>query len=253
MSPPALRRRRNRNPGFDINAQRRAEIVRHARYVGAADTDDLSRWLTAWIRHNPNSKDQVGAVIEAARRMGRADMTPADARAIIDEARELPPRPKADKLADWLGVTYTVRQRLRFRTIGSVNVKKRARTVLRKRARRLAQAARRHAAGARPQSQSLTRTKPWEAMNMSRATWYRRRTNSELRRETDSWPITLNLYATDSSQGNSSAAVAAKEEGGLPSSQTASTLAVYGYESLPVELRLLALGLPMSENLARAA
>jgi hypothetical protein len=44
-----------------------------------------------------------------------------------------------------------------------------------------------------------------------------------------------------------------KEGRGFPSSQTATTMAVDRLESLPVELRLMALCLPMPENLARAA
>ena len=40
---------------------------------------------------------------------------------------------------------------------------------------------------------------------------------------------------------------------GYPPSQTATTMAADRHESLPIELRLLALGLPIPENLARAA
>jgi len=36
--------------------------------VGAADTDDFSRWLIARIWHNPKSTDQLWAVIELASR-----------------------------------------------------------------------------------------------------------------------------------------------------------------------------------------
>ena len=56
---------------FDLNWRRRIEIERHAIHVGAAETEDLSRWLIAWTWHNPGAKDQVGAVIECARRIGR--------------------------------------------------------------------------------------------------------------------------------------------------------------------------------------
>jgi hypothetical protein len=38
---------------FDRTTLRRREIERHAIDVGAADTDDLSRWLIAWVWHNP--------------------------------------------------------------------------------------------------------------------------------------------------------------------------------------------------------
>jgi hypothetical protein len=46
---------------------------------------------------------------------------------------------------------------------------------------------------------------------------------------------------------------ASKKARGLPSSQTAITLAADVYETLPLELRFAALCLPMPENLARAA
>jgi hypothetical protein len=75
-------------------------------------------------------------------------------------------------------------------------------------------------------------------------------------------------------QGEFERGFASKEARGLPSSQTATTIAAdmsvstsavakcsaFGfraapdsYEALPVELRLLALGLPVPEKLARAA
>lgn len=52
---------------------------------------------------------------------------------------------------------------------------------------------------------------------------------------------------------NSSGASPRKEERGSPSSQTATTMAADRFDSLPLELRLMALGLPMPDNLARAA
>ncbi|HEY7665866.1 MAG TPA: hypothetical protein VH934_22335 [Xanthobacteraceae bacterium] len=164
--------------GFDLNQRRRIEIERHAIHVGAAETDDLCRWLIAWIWHNPGAKDQVGAVIECARRLGRPDMSPAAAREIIDEAKSITPCRKADPLAAWLGLTYLDRQKLQIRTIGSVNVKKRARTELRKRSKQLAEEKRRRTRGAQPRVQyednSLSATRPWEKLNISRRTWYRR-------------------------------------------------------------------------------
>jgi hypothetical protein len=163
---------------FDLNGRRRIEIERHAIHVGASETDDLSRWLIAWIWHNPNAKDQVGAVIECARRVGRTDMSPAAAREIIDDAESTPVCRKADSLAAWLSLTYADRQKLHIRTIGSVNVKKRARTELRKRSKRLAAETRRRTRGAQSrdcyEDNSLSATRPWDNLNVSRRTWYRR-------------------------------------------------------------------------------
>lgn len=177
-------RRRRRRP-FDLMAKRRHEIEMHARHVGAADTDDLSRWLVAWLWNLPKSSDRIGALMSAAVRMGRRDLTEAEADEAIDEADSTEPCRKADNLAHWLGVTYRQRERLGLTTIGSVNVSKRARRELSKRRRRLAQERRRRAKGARPQSESAEREQPWKAENLSRATWYRRR---ERARETVSCP-----------------------------------------------------------------
>jgi hypothetical protein len=105
-------------------------------------------------------------------------MSPAAAREIIDEAQNTPRCRKADNLAAWLGIKFAERQSLHIRTIGSVNVKKRARTELRKRSKRLAQESRRRAGGAqsrdRYERNSLLATRPWEKLNISRRTWYRR-------------------------------------------------------------------------------
>ena len=47
----------------------RREIERHGRHQGGADSDDLPRWLIAWVWFNPQANDQIGAVMECARRM----------------------------------------------------------------------------------------------------------------------------------------------------------------------------------------
>jgi hypothetical protein len=111
--------------------------VIHARYVGAAQTEDLSRWLIAWVWHNRRAKDQIWSVMECAKSMG-GKITEAGASAITEEASITRKHLSADNLARFLGVTYEQRQALRLTTIGSVNVKKRARKELRKRADKLA-------------------------------------------------------------------------------------------------------------------
>jgi hypothetical protein len=241
---------------FDLPAKRRAEIVLHGRYVGAAQTEDFSRWLIAWVWHNPKAKDQIWSVMECAKNMG-GKMSEAEASAMIEEASITRKHLTADNLARFLGVTYAQRQALRLTTIGSVNVGKRARKEMRKRSDRLAKEAKRRAAGMRPQSESLSATKPWRELGMSRAAWYRRNKARRKGETTLSAAIFLSsddkTVSLETKKGNSSGAVAPKKERGLPSSQTATTMAADRYEALPLELRLLALGLPMPENLARAA
>jgi hypothetical protein len=165
--------KRRRGGTFDLAAKRRREIVLHARAMGAADTEDFSRWLVAWVWHNRKAADQIWSVMNAARNMGR-EITEAEAAAIIEEASITRKRLSADNLARFLGVTYEQRQRVGLTTIGSINVSKRARKELRTRQNRLAHERRRRAMGMRPQSESLSRSKPWEKDGMSRRAWYRR-------------------------------------------------------------------------------
>jgi len=263
MSVIVLRRRKQ----FDWRAKRRREIEAYARYVGAADTDDLARFLIAWVWHiDSRTKDRIYAVQECAYRLGRKDFSAAEAEAVLEESSITRRCWSADNLARFLGVKYLDRQRLGLTMIGSIDIGKRARKVLRKRNDRLYHERRRRAQGARPHPQSLSQTKPWEAMNMSRRSWYRRR----------------NKGTTGTVGTNSSAAVflSTSDEvvplarlrrrgirGGLRPGrkkeefvlQTADTMAVdeavSAYGELPLELRLLALGLSnfWSPKIAAAA
>jgi hypothetical protein len=181
----AGRKIHRRRPGlktFDKSAAftaTRRQIERHARHVGAADTNDLPRWLIAWVWFNPQSRDSIGAVMECARSMGRERFTPADAEAILEEAASTPKQMKADELAKWLGVTYVERQKLGLTRIGAKDVGKRSRAILRKLRDRRAKERKRRSRGAMSraeyEAQSLTKTQPWLAENVSRRTWERRR------------------------------------------------------------------------------
>src|SRR5262245_15616866 len=176
MNAPAARRRR-RNRDFDFAAKRRQEIVSHARLVGAAETEDFSRWLIAWVWHNPKAKDQIWSVMEAAKRMG-GKITEAEASAITEEASITRKCWSADNLARFLGVTYADRQALGLTTIGSINVKKRARRELRKVRARQALELKRRANGvvarAEYEAKSLSKSEPWREKGMSRRSWYRK-------------------------------------------------------------------------------
>jgi hypothetical protein len=248
--------RRKHKGAFDLCAKRRREIVLHVCHVGAADTDDLDRWLIAWVWHNRKATDQIWSLMNAARNMGR-EITEAQASAITEEASITRKHLAADNLARFLGVTFEQRQKLRLTTIGSINVKKRARKELRKRLDRLAKEAKRRAAGMRPQAESLSTTKPWRQLCMSRAAWYRRNKSRRKGETTLSAAIFLSSedrpVSPEGGAGLSERGFASKKERSLPSSQTATTMAADRFESLPLELRLLALGLRMPDNLARAA
>jgi hypothetical protein len=174
----AEKRRCMRRRSFDIAAIRRREIERHAKHVGAADTEDYWRWLVAWVWHNHTSKDQVGALENISEKMGR-ELGPSEIDEILDQAKATRRRCSADALAKFLGVTYERRQRLRITTIGAIDVSERGRKELRKRQNRRAHERRRRANGVRPRAEyratSRTACKPWEAAGMSRRTWYRKR------------------------------------------------------------------------------
>jgi hypothetical protein len=246
------RRRKN----FDFHAKRRKEIVLHARFVGAMDTEDRARWLVAWALHNPGARDQVWSLMQTAQRMG-GEITEAEAIAIADQAAEIPYLWKADQLAKYLGLTYAQRQALRLTTIGSVDIGKRARRVLRQRKDRLAKERKRRAAGLRPQSESLSAIKPWRELGMSRATWYRR--NKARRRGETVLSAAIFLSCEDrpvSPEGGAGLskrryrAEKKKEDFRLA---TATTLAADIYATLPLELRMAALCLSIPKTWARAA
>jgi len=177
-------RARSKNARFDLAAIRRREIERHARHVGAADTEDFWRWLVAWSWHNAASRDPAGALQLAAERMGRA-LTHAETITALEQADDMRQHRSADKLARFLGVTFPQRNALGISTIGSVDVNRRARALLRKRRRRLREERRRRSRGARPRAEyeanSLSRGKPWEAEGMSRRSWYRKRRGTSAR------------------------------------------------------------------------
>jgi hypothetical protein len=269
-SPARGRRERRKSNPFDICAKRRREIVSHARLVGAADSDDFSRWLIAWIWHNSKAADPIWSLMNAARTMGR-EITEAEAAAIIEEASTTRKHLSADNLARWLGVAYDQRQMLGLTTIGSTNVGKRARKELRKRRWRLNAERRRRGRGMRPQSESLSATQPWKELGMSRRTWYRKNKARTGSGTDSSTPIFLSTedrpVPTGLAEGSSTLKKASQRRGErrapagsavaseprLPSSQTAIRMAVDVYETFPVELRLLALGLPLFDDMRMAA
>jgi hypothetical protein len=183
-------------------------------------------------------------------------ITEAQASEITEEASLIRKRWSADNLARFLGVTYAQRQALRLTTIGSVNVGKRARKEMRKRRDRLAKEAKRRAAGMRPQSASLSATKPWRELGMSRATWYRR--NKARRRGETVLSAAIFLSCEDrpvspeGGAGLSERRYRAEEKKEDFRLATATTTVADRYASLPMELRLLALGLFAEKNRARA-
>ena len=244
-----MKGRTRADPGL-FNAKRRREIIAHARHVGAAETDDLGRWLIAWIWQNPGAKDQVWSVMEAARRMG-ATITEEEAEAIIEEARTTRKCRTADRMARWLQLTYDVRRALGITTIGSVNVDRRGRREIRRVRDKVAKACKRRALGARPQEQSLSRTEPWRAEGMSKRTWYRRRQKQDP--STARWsplrsvsPLaSLGTKSPTAVPFLSAGTVSSTVERKIAADEVVPIVSGFDYSALPVELRMVALGLPV--------
>jgi hypothetical protein len=168
----------NGHNGFDIRRRRQREVEALARHVGAADTEDFSHYLVAWLQARPAPGDRVFAVQNAARRMGR-QIDHAQAFAIVAAARTMPRPRTPDGWAKILHLTYKKRQALGITTIGSIDVRKRQREELRKQEKKAREARRRRARGIKPRSQSLSHTKPWNALGISRRTWYRRQKTAQ--------------------------------------------------------------------------
>lgn len=86
---------------------------------------------------------------------------------------------RSDTLASKFEVTDKQRDRLKLRTIGAFDVSKKARKRRRKEKARARLERLRRAKGAIPRAMyianSLTKSKPWRAEGIDRATWYRRR------------------------------------------------------------------------------
>jgi hypothetical protein len=169
----------------------------------------------------------------------------------------------ADNLARFLGVTWAQRQALRLTTIGSINVGKRARKELRKRNDRLAKEHKRRASGvrARTEYEANSTAAMARAEGVSRMTIYRRKRAAEqAKNRSDVTGVSAAIFLSSDDgpvtpagvKGTAERGFASKKVRGYPSSQTAITLAADRYATLPLELRLAALCLPIPENLARA-
>jgi hypothetical protein len=210
--------------------------------VGAADTEDLDRFLVAWSWHNRQSTDPIWAITNAARRMGRPNLTDAEASAIIEEASTIRGYLSADGVAEFLRVSYAKRQALRLTTIGAVNVKRCDRKVIRRIRDKVKKEQKRRAAGVRPRSEyeaiSLSRTKPWRVVNMSRRTWERHR--NKARDASVSAARLLIGEDRPASAGLSEGAFGPKEGKRLIVLADGDHVAADRYASLPVELRLYA-------------
>lgn len=179
-----IQRRRNRRSNWTTERQTLAEIgaLIQLRHSGACDTDDGEIYLRAAL---PSIITKAGGfdaddlhqdiVGWAGRMVPRLDQTAIDE--CIEEARQRNADKRlwmnAQELGSLLRLTLSERENLgitRFRPVGMTPRQfekyQRQRRAAQEKARRLAK-------GARPHEQSKAQLKPWEALGMSRPTYYR--------------------------------------------------------------------------------
>jgi len=155
-----------------LNEITRLVMHRHGRLP---ETADPMMYLQAAALHlNPRDGDQHFALENWCRRVG-AKLPAEQVNRIVEDNK--PRRVRADRLAKLLRVTEAERTALKLTTIGACDVSKAERLRLRRQRHRVAQQARRRKRGVIPRDQylaeSFSRTKPWEALGISRRTWER--------------------------------------------------------------------------------
>jgi hypothetical protein len=111
--------------------------------------------------------------VYAARVAPRCDADETDE--LIAAVMRKPLKWTADALAERLRLDDATRAMLGITTIGAIDCKKAKRAGRRRKLNTEAKRQRRLKAGAKPHAQSLSQTRPWEALSISRRTFERRR------------------------------------------------------------------------------
>jgi hypothetical protein len=174
-----LERRRKRKKGKrpSIATLRVCELNRlyYSRYRGdlLPDDDDGRDSIQIMINHLAMLANPRLRIADWLRRCAPW-FSESEAEPLIEAALRKPIRWMADTLAARLNLTDAERSRLKIRSVGAVDFTKEQRAQRRREKSRLASEAKRRAVGAKPQSQSSSRTEPWKAQGVSRRTWYRR-------------------------------------------------------------------------------
>jgi hypothetical protein len=162
-----------------IAGRRRNEIEDLVRYRHDVlpDTDDRDGYLKLWCWHNTRSAHQDEDLKALGRRLG-VELPDAEVAATVADVNRKPRRFLADSLGKQLMLTEDERTILEITTIGSHNVPRAERKLIRKALDAERKRKRRRAKGMKPRAvyleDSLSRTKPWEAEGICRRTWERR-------------------------------------------------------------------------------
>ncbi len=189
MAPASLRkanlkfkgRQRRRQPRPSIASLRVAELSRlfSARYGEILPDDDAGRDDAAIMAQHlahltGDPRKRVLGFLEL-----RCPWMPiAEAKALLLETINKPRRWRADKLAWRMRLTHADRATLKITTIGSVDKPKSERWHERQERAKQVKEQRRREQGAKRRADYLAAVshgRPWKALGISRATWFRRR------------------------------------------------------------------------------
>jgi hypothetical protein len=170
--------RRKRRP-VSLAALRIADLCRLflARYGRTLPDDDAGRADARIMAHHLARRSNAERRIISWLELQAPWMKPPEIKALIAEVVNRPRKWRADTLGKCLNLTDVERHRLVITTIGAVDVDRAERIARRREKARQRDEQRRRARGAKPRAEyeasSINRTKPWQALRMSRASWYR--------------------------------------------------------------------------------
>jgi hypothetical protein len=162
-----------------IAALRIAELGRLyiARYGHVLPDDDAGRDDALIMAHHLAKRPDAERRIPAWLSLWAPWMTAAEVATMVTRALTKPLRWRADTLAKRLNLNEAERQRLHIVTIGACDLIKSQRIARRRERARHRDCGRRRLKGVKPrdiyEANSISRAKPWERLQMSRASWYR--------------------------------------------------------------------------------
>jgi hypothetical protein len=204
---------------------RELEQIFSSRYGSILPNDDAGRDdLTIAAHHIAHLGGDAARHIAAWARLWAPWMTADELKAFTADVMTGPCKFRADTLGRRLRLLQREREDLAITTIGASDFDAEQRKVARNHRRRANEQARRRARGAKPradyEANAISRFTPWQALGISRATWYRRRrfdpetgrvggsslpklvSEALSKHETSPWPaVNVRLVAGDLSHG----------------------------------------------------
>ncbi|MGH1573793.1 hypothetical protein ACRAWG_28030 [Methylobacterium sp. P31] len=181
-----IQHRRNKRSNWTGDRQTLSEIgtLIQYRHRGPCDTDDGEAYLRAalpWLVTKAGGFDaeELGRDIAGWTKAVAPRLDSGAIRACIAEARERDRRKRlwwtAQELGDLLRLTVAERERLHLTRIRPADMTARQFAKYQRQQKSAREKARRIAKGARPREQSKAQLQPWEALGISRPTYYRMR------------------------------------------------------------------------------